>query len=91
MSEDYQLKISFNPNLSKQVWEVIFSCKSSRVDHPAVTFNNYSVVWTSCQKHLDSDQQLNFSHHIKENISKACKGISVIKESCTMFFLGTHY
>ena len=33
------------------------------------------------QKHLDLylDERLNFSYHIKEKISKACKGIGVIK------------
>ena len=35
--------MSFNPDLSKQAREVIFSRKSSRVDHPRVTFNNSSV------------------------------------------------
>ena len=36
----YQWKMSFNRDLSKQAQEVIFSRKSSRVDHPVVTFNN---------------------------------------------------
>ena len=71
--------MSFNPDLSKQAREVIFSCKSSRVDHPSVTFNNSSVARTSCQKHLGLylDERLNFSHHIKEKISK---GIGVIRK-----------
>ena len=61
---------------------MIFSRKSSRVDHPRVTFNNSSVAQTSCQKHLGLylDEKLNFSHHIKEKISKACKGIAVIRK-----------
>ena len=77
-----QWEMSFNPNLSKQAREVIFSRKSSRVDHPSVTFNNSSVARTSCQKHLGLylDEKLNFSHHIKEKISKACKGIGVIRK-----------
>ena len=76
----YQWKMSFNHDLQAQ--EVIFSCKSSRVDHPSVTFNNSSVARTSCQKHLGLylDEKLNFSHHIKEKISKACKGIGVIRK-----------
>ena len=70
----YEWKMSFNPNLSKQAWEVIFSRKSSRADHPAVTFNNSSVSGTPCQKYLGLclDKRLNFSQHIKEKISKAC-------------------
>ena len=35
----YQWKMSFNPDLSKQAREVIFSCKSSRVDHPSRGFS----------------------------------------------------
>ena len=85
----YQWKMSFDPDLSRQAQEVIFSCKSSGVDHPSVTFNNSSVATLQCQKHLGLylDEKLNFSHHIKEKISKACKGTGVIR----MFFLSTHY
>ena len=74
--------MSFNPDLSKKAREVIFSRKSSRVDHPSVTFNNSSVARTSCQKHLGLylDEKLNFIHHIKEKISKAYKGVGVIKK-----------
>ena len=77
-----QWEMSFNPNLSKQAREVIFSRKSSRVDHPSVTFNNSSVARTSCQKHLGLylDEKLNFSHYIKQKISKACRGIGVIRK-----------
>ena len=61
---------------------MIFSCKSCRVDHPAVTFNNSSVARISCQKHLGLylDEKLNFRHDITEKISKTCKGISVIRK-----------
>ena len=78
----YQWKMSFNPDLSKQAQEVIFSRKASRVDHPVVTFNNSPLAHTPCQKHLGLylDERLNFSHHIKEKISKACKGIGVIRK-----------
>ena len=74
--------MSFNPDLSKQAQEVIFSRKASRVDHPVVTFNNSPLAHTPCQKHLGLylDERLNFSHHIKEKISKACKGIGVIRK-----------
>ena len=78
----YQWKMSFSPDLSKQAREVIFSCKSSRVDYPNVTFNNSSVARTSCQKHLGLylDEKLIFSHHIKEKISKTWKGIGIIRK-----------
>ena len=75
--------MSFNPDLSKQAQEVIFSPrKVSRVDHPVVTFNNSPVAHTPYQNHLDLylDERLNFSHHIKEKTSKVCKGIGVIRK-----------
>ena len=50
----YQWKMSFNPDLSKQAQEVIFSRKAFRVDHPVVTFNSSPVARTPCQKHSGS-------------------------------------
>ena len=72
----------FNLDLSKQAQKVIFLRKSSRVDHPSVAFNNSSVAKTSCQKQLGLyvDEELSFSHLIKEKISKASKGIDVIRK-----------
>ena len=74
--------MSFNPGLSKQAQEVIFSWEASRVDHPVVTFINSPVAQTPCLKHLRLylDEKLNFNHHIKGKISKACKGIGVIRK-----------
>ena len=40
----YQWKMYFNPDLSKQVQELTFSQKASRIDHPVVTFNNSPVA-----------------------------------------------
>ena len=40
----YQWNMSFNPDLSKQAQELIFSQKASRVDHAVVTFNNSPVA-----------------------------------------------
>ena len=61
---------------------MIFSWNASRADHPVDTFNNSPVTRTPCQKHsvLYSDERLNFIHHIKEKISKAYKGIGVIRK-----------
>ena len=74
--------MSFNSDLSEQAQEVMFSQKASRVDHPVVTFNKSPVARTPCQRHLGLylDEKLNFSHHIKEKISKACKGIGIIRK-----------
>ena len=78
----YQWKMSFNPDKSKQAQEVIFSRKTQRVIHPPAIFNNMPVVRSSCQKHLGIylDEKLNFSNHIKEKISKANKGIGILRK-----------
>ena len=74
--------MSFNPDKSKQAQKVIFSRKTQRVIHTPAVFNNISVVRSSCQKHLGIyfDEKLNFSNHIKENISKANKGIGILRK-----------
>ena len=78
----HQWKILFNPEVTKQAQEVIFSRKSQKVTHPTVYLNNSPVTWSSSQKHLGIhlDEKLNFIHHIKEKISKANIGIGVIKK-----------
>ena len=48
----FQWKMSFNPDISKQVHEVIFSRKSSVSFHPPLTVNNIPVARTNSQKHL---------------------------------------
>ena len=74
--------MAFNPDLSKQAQEIVFSHKTHKISHPKVNFNSSPVVQSACQKHLGLylDGKLNFSHHIKEKISKAYRGIGVIKE-----------
>ena len=76
----HQCKI--NPDAQKQAQEVIFSRKTIKVPHLSVVFNNVSVVQSSCQKHLDvySDRKLNFTHHTEENVTKANKGIALLKK-----------
>ena len=71
----------FNPDLSKQAQEVIFSRKTNKISHPATTFNTVPVAGTSCQKHLGLHlhEKLNFSQHINIKNSKANKGIGIIK------------
>ena len=78
--------MSFNPDLNKQAQEVIFSRKMTKSSHPQISFNNVPVSCTSFQKHLGIylDEKLNFNHHIKEKITKAMKGIGVIKRLSKM-------
>ena len=73
----YQWKMSFNPDVSKQAQEVVFSHKSHKLAHPAVLSNNVPVKKCSIKKHLGIhlDEKLNFNHHFKEKITKANKGI----------------
>ena len=71
----YHWKMSFNPDISKQAEEVIFSRKTKRVIHPLAIFNNTPVVRSSCQKHLAIylDETLSFSNHIKKKNLKQTK------------------
>ena len=77
-----QWKMAFDPDLSKQAKEIVFSCKTHKISHPKVNFNNSTVIQSTYQKHLGLylDEKLNFSHHVKEKISKAYKYTGVIKK-----------
>ena len=48
----YQWKMSFNPDVPKQVQEIIFSRKKNINNHPVVFFNNLPINRKSTQKHL---------------------------------------
>ena len=72
----------FDPDLSKQAQEVIFSRKTNKINHATTTtFNTIPVARTPYQKNLGLclDEKLNFTHHINLKISKANKGIGIIK------------
>ena len=77
----FQWKINFNPDPTKQATEVIFSRKNKPVNHPTLYFNNSPVTSAPFQKHLGLflDEKLTFGHHLNEKISKANKGIGLIK------------
>ena len=74
--------MSFNPDVSKQAQEVIFSRKQAKLVHPDLVFNNIPVHQTHCEKRLRVylDMKLNFKLHIKEKISKAMNGIRIINK-----------
>ena len=78
--------MSFNLDRNKQAQEVIFSKKTAKSSHPLIYFNNVPVSCVSFQKHLGVylDKKLNFNYHIKEKMSKAMKGIGVIKKLSNM-------
>ena len=76
-------KMRFNPEISKQAIEVVFSCKydKTRGDHPPLFFNDIPVARKKSTKHLGIilDEKLNFREHILEAIEKAKKGLSLMK------------
>ena len=74
--------MSFNPDRSKQAQEVIFSRKTWIQSHPVLTFDNCPVIKTTHHKHLGLilDEKLNFKEHLKEKMSKAYKGIAVLRK-----------
>ena len=71
----FQWKMIFNPDLSKQAQEVIFSRTIKKLIHPTLLFNNISLSNSLFQKQFDLtlDIKLNFSEHIKIITKKICK------------------
>ena len=71
----YQWKMVFNPDLSKQAIEIIFSCKSKKPYHPDHTFNGIPIAGEPYTKHLGVylDNRLNFSKHITAKVSIAMR------------------
>ena len=59
----FKWKMLFNPDITKQTQEVIFSRK---IDHPVVYFIKAPFAKASCQKHLGMhlDEKLNFNEKI---------------------------
>ena len=78
----HQWKKSFNPDPKKQAQEVICSRKRVKDCHPSVFFNDTIVERSTSQKHLgiQLDEKLDFNAHIKDKISKAYRGIGLIKK-----------
>ena len=62
-----QWKMSFNPDPIKQAQEIIFSRKTSKRNHPGLTFNNNIVNLTTKHKHFGMifDSKLSFDEHLK--------------------------
>ena len=78
----YQWKMSFNSDRSKQAEEIIFSRKISIQSHPVLTFDSSSVIKTTHHKHLELilDEKLNLKEHLKKKMSKAYKGMTVLRK-----------
>ena len=67
--------MSFNPDVSRQAQEVIFSKKNKKLFHPTVLFNNIPVQHTQ----FKSLTLLNFNTHITKKMGKASKGLELSK------------
>ena len=78
----FQLKMIFNPDLSKQAQEVIFSRKIKKLLHPTLLFNNIPLSNGLFQKHLGLilDIKLNFSEHIKSITKKISKTMGLLRK-----------
>ena len=65
--------MNFNPNISKQAQDNIFSCKIKVTAHSQLAFNNDPVHETSAQKHVSPiflDFELNFLQNFEGMLSK---------------------
>ena len=75
--------MKFNPDITNQAIGVVFPCKYAKTKpiHPPLTFNNIPVARRASTKHLGIvlDDRLSFSDHIKEAITKARKGLILMK------------
>ena len=78
----FQWKMIFNPDLSKQAQEVIFSRKIKKFLHPTLLFNNIPLSNSLFQKHLGLtlDIKLNFSEHIKSITRKISKTMGLLRK-----------
>ena len=76
-----QWKMAFNPDPNKQANEVLFTCKTSNVDHPDLVFNGSPVKRVSEHKHLGLILQssLLFFKHVAEKVKTAKKNVGIIK------------
>ena len=75
-----QWRLRFNPDLTKQAVEVIFSTKIKPLNHPPLICNNSTVKLVDEHKQLGIilDKKLSFTSHIYSKLSIARKGIGTI-------------
>ena len=77
----HQWKMKFNPDITKQAIEVIFSHKRKKPLHPSISFNGIPVKREPETQHLGVilDEKLNFRNHIIDKIKVATKGLGLLK------------
>ena len=71
----------FNPDLTKQAQEMIFSRETTKLLHPCLSFNDVSLKNSISQKHLGLtlEVKLNFVGHIKNITQKISKRIGLLR------------
>ena len=54
---------------------------NTRKDHPPICFSDIPVTQTTVQKHIGMylNEKLNYNTHVKEKLSKVCKGIELLR------------
>ena len=77
----HQWKLQFNPDISKQATEVLFSCKRGIPNHPDLYFNGNIINPVKEHEHLGLiiESTLSFKKHFFETIKKAKNFIGIIK------------
>ena len=83
---EYQWRMSFNPDRTKQAQEIIFFGKKNATTHPPLFFNNSEIKLSSNQKHLGLtvDSKLSFNEHINDKINQASKGVGLLRKLQTV-------
>ena len=74
--------MSFNPDLTKQAQEIIFSRKTSQRHHRGLMFNNNIVNFTYIHKHLSMmfDSKLSCDEHLKSVLKQISKTIGLLRK-----------
>ena len=76
----FQLKMSFNPEISEQAVEFIFSRKRT-ISHPSLTFDDIPVAQICSQKHFGMVlDKLYFEELLNKVMPKVSKTIGVIRK-----------
>jgi hypothetical protein len=76
----WKWKMLFNPDISKQAVEVIFSNKKTPSSHESLIFNGIPVKLVQETKHLGMilDRKLSFVSHLEEKVAKSNQGLGIM-------------
>ena len=75
-------KMSFNPDLSKQAVEIVFSHKSHPTVCETLYFSDIPVKKVDDTQHIGMilDSRLNFQKHLEKKLAKSNKGLGMMKQ-----------